>query len=239
MTLTRKALKTFKAQDIGEVMIIVINNASTDGTNEFLQTQRDVATMYFDPPLSVAESWNRALTFVFKAGAEYAFVVNNDTELRSDAYRLLVEDGGGFVTAVGTRDPEKIKPPYSVPNPEAKRDHPDFSAFLIRREVYERVGPFDECFKIAFCEDASYHVRMHRAGVHAYCLDLPFLHHGSMTIKNAELSEVRKIQAQAEKNRALFKKMYGFEVGSPEYYAEFGTGAPSEETPAPGQAASQ
>jgi len=55
--LTRKALKTFRAQDIaGGVDLIVINNASTDGTAPFLQTQRDVAVMHFAPPLSVAES---------------------------------------------------------------------------------------------------------------------------------------------------------------------------------------
>lgn len=228
--LTRKAIKTFQAQDIGGVSIIVVNNASSDGTSEYLQTQYDVMQMHFDPPQSVAASWNRALDWAFKAGAAYALVVNNDVELRPDTYRHLVADGGGFVTAVGTRDPEKIKPPYIDPDPAQKRPHPDFSCYLIRREVYRRVGPFDENFLIAFVEDQDFHVRLHRAGIPAVALELPFLHHGSMTIKTAEPAEIRKIQIQADKNREYFKKKYGVYAGTPEYYALFGHPAPVEST---------
>jgi GT2 family glycosyltransferase len=228
--LTRKAIKTFKAQDIaGGVDIIVIDNASSDGTSEYLQTQHDIAVMHFNPPLSVAASWNRALQWVFHAGAEYAVCANNDVEARPDTYRHLVADGGGFVTAVGTRDPEKIKPPYIDPDPAKKRRHPDYSFFMIRREVYEHVGEFDEAFLIAYCEDADYHVRLHRAGIHAEALELPFLHHGAQTIRYADPGEVRKIQIQADKNREYFRKKYGFAVGSPEYYESFGHPAPVEE----------
>lgn len=259
--LTRKAVKTFLAQDIeGGVNVFIVNNASTDGTSQYLQTQRDVAQMYYDPPLSVAASWNRGLEHVFKLGAEYALVVNNDVELRPDTYSWLVNEGmqgmqgaqGGFVTAVGTRDPKKIepvtfmntahftgpdKPVYSKPtgtgyvrpNPEAKRPHPDFSCYLIWRTVYEKVGPFDERFLIAFCEDQDYHVRMHQAGIHAYCIDLPFLHHGSATIKHADAAEVRKIQTQAERNRVYFKTKHGMVGASEEYYRFFNSSPPPPE----------
>lgn len=185
--------------------------------------------MHFDEPLSVAASWNRALRWCFKSGAEHVFCVNNDVELRPDTYRHLVNDGGGFVTAVGTRDPEKIKPPYIDPDPSKKRPHPDFSAFLIRREVYEEVGGFDEEFLIAYCEDSSYHVRLHRAGITAIALELPFLHHGAMTIKYADPAEVRKIQIQADKNRQYFKSKYGFDVGSTAYYEYFKVAPPIPE----------
>src|SRR6516162_2231856 len=136
--LTRKAIKSFKAQDI-ETTILVVNNASTDGTSEYLGTERDIAQFYFEPPLSVAASWNRALHFVFRHGATHALVVNNDIELQPSTYRILLEDGGGFVTAVGTTSwPEVIQPPTE------RRPHPDFACYLIRKETYEKVGPFDE-----------------------------------------------------------------------------------------------
>lgn len=241
--LTRKAVASFQSQDIdGGVHIIVVNNASTDGTSQWLQMQRNVAQMYHDPPLAVSASWNRALDHVFGMGAEYALVVNNDVVLRPDTYRHLVEDGGGFVTAVGSRDPEKIKPNgmrvtippsmqdgdpcYNAPDSEMKRPHPDFSCYLIRRRVYEQVGPFDEAFLCAFGEDWDYHVRLHKAGITAYCIDLPFLHYGSMTIKNAEPAEIRRIQIQAEKNREYFKKKHGMAGASEEYYKFFGNTAP-------------
>jgi O-antigen biosynthesis protein len=226
--LTRKAIKTLVAQDIGNVQIVVINNASTDGTSEFLQTQKQIAQMYFAPPMSVAASWNWGLKYCFRMGAEYVLVVNNDVELRPDTYRLLVADGGGFVTAIGTRDATKIQPPYNVPDKNAvKRPHPDFSCYLIRREIYEKVGKFDEEFGIAFCEDGDYDLRLYKAGVRAYCLDLPFLHHGSMTIKNAEPKEIAKIQAQADKNREYFRRKWGFAMASEEYYKVLDKGGPS------------
>jgi GT2 family glycosyltransferase len=226
LPLTRKALKSCQAQDIaGGADIFIIDNASTDGTAQFLQIQRgDIAHIHFDPPLSVAESWNAMLNFVFNAGAEYAFVVNNDIELHPSSYQYLVEDGGGFITLVGVRQwPEHFDLP---PDPQKKRPHPDFSAYLIRKWVWDKVGKFDEGFKIAYCEDADYDLRMYKAGIRACCLDFPYIHHGAMTIKNAELSEVRKIQAQAERNREYFKKKWGFAVGSEEYYRAMDKGSP-------------
>lgn len=209
--------------------MLVLNNESTDGTAEYLNAFKDVWQIYSSPPRSVAASWNMALELVFNAAAsDYALVVNNDVELRPDTYRLLVEDGGGFVTAVGVRE---LSNTLSVPNPNAKRPHPDFSCFLIRREVYQKIGPFDENFLIAFCEDGDYDLRMYKAGIRAYCIDLPYLHHGSMTVKNAEPGEVRKIQEQAAKNRLYFKNKWGFEMGSEEYYTALDKGGPPTPTP--------
>jgi hypothetical protein len=182
---------------------------------------------------------------------EYCLVVNNDVRLRLDTYRQLVEDGGGFVTAVGTDDPAKIQPEpdscclvphtfrdgvvgasveswYKPPDPNAKRPHPDFSCFLIRRSVYETVGPFNEQFTGAYCEDADYHLRLHQAGIDAYCLDLPFLHYGAQTIKLAFGTGVdTEIKQQADRNRALFRELHGVDVGSEGYYALFGHGTPA------------
>lgn len=231
LTLTKKAVETFRKQDIeGGVEIFIINNASTDGTSEWINTQRDLAQMYFNPPLSVAQSWNRALEHVFRIGATYALVVNNDVELRPDTYRLLVEEGSNFVTAVGRRETDLGPDWKTAPVTLGTRPHPDFSCYVIDRGAYEHVGPFDENFLIAFGEDWDYHVRMHKAGITAYCIDLPFLHHGSMTIKNAEPSEVRKIQMQAERNREYFRRKWGMVGASKEYYDFFGNVAPGAGT---------
>ena len=67
---------------------------------------------------------------------------------------------------------------------------------------------------------------MHRAGIEAICLDLPFYHIGAGTLKNASPEEQKKTQDQAGRNRAYFKRQVGVEIGSPEYYALFGHGHP-------------
>jgi len=222
--LTRRAVDSFKAQDIhGGVELFIVNNDSKDNTAFWLATQKDIATAHFCPQIGVAGGWNYALKSVFKLGAEYALVVNNDVELRPHTYRHLVESGEGFVTGVGVTEW-----PHEIPSIHNMRPHPDFSCFLIRRRVYEQVGPFDEGFQGAYCEDWDYHVRMHKAGVNAYCLDLPFLHHVSATEKSSDLAESRRIQARAEKNREYFKRKWGVAGASEEYYALFRNTVPKQ-----------
>src|SRR5215471_7850241 len=112
LALTKRAVASFEKQDIGDVKILIIDKASSDGTSEWLRTSqvrsKNIVSSTFMEPLSVAQSWNTMLNWVFMTGEEWALVVNNDVELRPDTYRLLVEDGGGFVTAIGTRDAHKV-----------------------------------------------------------------------------------------------------------------------------------
>lgn len=245
--LLREAVRTFRAQDIGDIRILIIDNGSTDGTAQWLMTQKDITTLSIQSPgLSVARSWNQALNWVFAGPRpeQYALVANNDIELRPDTYRHLVADGGGFVTAVGVRDRARIKPldhelvtpqRYADPDPAQKRPHPDFSCYLIRREVFRTVGEFDENFKIAFCEDWDYHLRLHNAGIRAEALELSFLHHASQTVKNAEAGERERIMTQAAENREYFYSKWGVRGGTDEYYALFGNSAPpkDEDEPTP------
>lgn len=225
--LTRVALRTFLAQDIGDVSVLFCDNASTDGTAQLLASQpENVHVMSQQKPLSVAASWNLMLRWAFKQGAEYALVVNNDVELRPETYRLLVNDGGQFVTAVGDSDRERALSGES--KPAEKRPHPDYSCFLIRKDCWQRV-PFDEAYTNAYCEDGAHHLRMHQAGIAAYCIGVPFYHVAAGTLKNAPIKDVRRIQKAADDNRALFKQRHGVEMGSPEYYALFTSAVPASE----------
>lgn len=219
---TKPAIESFLAQDIADVYLLLIDNDESDQHMQLSEAQ--ICKIFRNRPgLGVAASWNQALRYVFyRAGAfksSHALVVNNDVLLRPDTYRWLREDGGGFVTAVGVVEKERMN--SGLPSPEAKRPHPDFSCFLIRKWVYELVGSFDENFIGAYAEDADYHVRMHKVGVKAYCLDLPFLHYASGTIKTVSSSEAVQIHRQADKNRAYFEKKWGCKIGSEEYYRIF------------------
>jgi len=246
LQLTRKAVETFLAQDIGNIKVLLIDDNSTDGTLHWAWSCPQVVALPRTQQSGVAAMWNTGLGFILgeddyaQGETDYALVANNDVELRPDTYRWLLEDGGGFVTAVGSQDREKIKPmtedqlrayrlgkypllntPYRVPDSNATRPHPDFSCYLIRKEVYTSVGPFDENFKVAFCEDWDYHCRLHQAGVQAHCIDLPFLHLSSQTVQNSTPEERDLIYKQAAANREHFKAKWGMEGGSQEYYDFF------------------
>lgn len=143
--LTKAAVASLRKQDIqGGVSILIVNNCSTDGTSQWLDSQPDLYTLRLTTQDSVAGCWNRALRWLFvKKGEPYALVLNNDIQLRPDSFRWLVADSGLFVTCVGKRDPACVEMQrtesngtvyvgYLPPDPARKRPHPDFSCYLIR-----------------------------------------------------------------------------------------------------------
>lgn len=168
----------------------------------------------------MAQCWNRALMWCWRAGHTEALVINNDTELLPEAYETLsswaaADDGRttGMVTCVSRRERSELV----YVKPFTHRTNPDFSCFLIQKWAWERIGGFDENYLNAFGEDCECHVRMHRASIRAECISLPFLHHGSATVKHCDEIERRRIGRQADKNREYFFQKWGKRIGTEGY----------------------
>ncbi len=212
LSLTKAAVKSFLSQDIGDVQVLVINNASIDGTAAWLNSQ-PCAQIHYASQKSVAECWNYGISWCFSQGSDYVLVANNDVRLKPWTYRLLAADGGGFVTAVGVNTEAQYD---EAPEPENKRNRPDYSCYLIRKEVFQNVK-FDEGYLVGFCEDAAHHASMWRLGIPAYCIGVPFFHVGSATVKLADPEEAERISKQADRNRERFYAKYGQRIGTPGY----------------------
>jgi len=215
--LTKAALASFLAQDI-PVNVLVINNASSDNTAPWMATLTDerIMQVHFSAQRSVAACWNFAMRTL--DGESHVLICNNDVVLRPETYRLLLEDGGPFVTAVGVGSMEQMT--EATLEPQNKRDHPDYSCFLISRSVWN-VCKFDERFEGAYLEDADHHLRMFRMGIPAYCIGVPFYHVASAALKFGDDATRDRISKASDKNRVLFREMYGVDAGTPEYYALF------------------
>lgn len=210
--LTECALDSALAQDIGDVGVLIIENHSTDGTKAKL-CARPKGLLIAHLNSSVAACWNYALGWIFDGAEDFALVINNDVELRADTYRLLVENGGDFVTGVGVGERRQM----NICDPSLDSPHPDYSCFLIRKRAWELAGPFDERCKIAYCEDSFHHLAMHRKGIKAISIAVPFFHYSSGTLKSAIPSERERIEKAAQENRELFYKENGCYPGTPEY----------------------
>lgn len=221
--LTERAIATCRAQDV-PTQIMVIDSSSDDGLAEWLRAQFGLYGNSVPRATGVSHVWNMGLGYIFTIGkADSVLVVNSDVELRPDTLRLLLADGSPFITAVGSSTAGTQYPGGEITG--ARRPHPDFSCFLIRKTCWERVGRFDESMKI-YCSDLDYHIRMYQASVGAYCIDLPFLHYASGTLKNADDSERERICTQAEADRRTFTKKWGVSPGTSEYYDLFKSVAP-------------
>ena len=212
--LTKLAVRSALAQDY-PCDLIVIDNASSDGTAQWMMTKTFVSVTCVKQR-SLSACWNLGIgtAFLPPLAHKHVLVLNNDVEIRPDAYRLLIAHGGPFVTCVSVRTREELR--YPDP-PTSESPHPDFSCFLLRQECWRRVGPFDESYYPAFCEDNKMHVKMHRAGIRAVSIDVPFLHHGSATIKACDPAERAVIERGARANREKFKKEFGCYPGTKEY----------------------
>lgn len=220
--LTKQAVASALAQDI-DCDVFVFNNASTDGSVWWLKT-KPIAVVSSDKQLSLAECWNRSLRVAWQTNHKHALVLNNDVVIRPDTYRMLLAHGGPFVTCVSVDSEDRLGAPGDRTIEELKarqRLHPDFSCFLIHKEVTETIGKFDEECYPAYLEDCFAHVAMWRRGIHAVCIDLPFLHYGASTVKNCDLGERARIERGAAKNKMRFKLAYGCVPGTPEYEALF------------------
>lgn len=217
LAMTRDAVESVLAQDV-PTKLLVLDDGSLDGTLPYLHSlDSNRVQVIACKHRGVSALWNLGLSYLFSQGAEHVLVVNNDIKLRPDALRLLIADGGQFVTCVGTSSGALW--PGGEPS-GMKRPHPDFSCFLIRQECWRKVGKFDEDMRI-YCSDGSYHLRMHKAGINAYCLDIPFWHYASGTLKEASAEDVLRISEQARMDREAFARKWGTEMGSDDYYKMF------------------
>lgn len=219
---TRECLKTLLAQSV-PVDILVVDNASTDGTGKLLVSvaakHRNVYRWTTNHVESVAGAWNHALNWGWERGHQEALVVNSDTELLPGTYEVLKghmdANRHGMVTAVGV-DRQPAYPGDGI----VERLHPDYSCYMLVRWAHKRV-PFDQRYEGAYFEDCDHHIRMVRAGIWAGSINLEFRHHSSGTLKLASLDEQKRIAACYDQNKRRFQGAYGCLPGTKGYEALF------------------
>jgi hypothetical protein len=170
----------------------------------------------------VSRGWNQGLSELMKWGSvEHVLVIGNDTVLAPWTYRILLETSQKyrlpFVTGVAVDNMEQA---MQTPEVDPITYNPDFSCFLITRECWQQVGPFDEGMK-HYSSDQDFHIRAHRRGVRLCKASVPYYHERSSTIRLASPEERMEIEAQANMDRAYLRQKWGVSAGGADYEALF------------------
>lgn len=227
LVLTRRCVESVKAQDI-PTMLTIFDNGSTDGTKDWIRSEyyslAGAVADWWDEKenVGVSAGWNRALDSIFaredRLGyeADHCLVIGNDTVLPSWFYRVLLAHmtpAVGLLTGIAVDNMKQLDP--DLP-PEPLVPHPDFSAFLLARDAWDVVGPFNKDM-VMYAQDCDWHIRAHRLGVNCYKLNIPFYHESSSTIRLAPEAERTEIEQQANRDREVFREIYGCLPGTAEY----------------------
>lgn len=163
--LTRACLYSVLNQGC-DVLVLVHDQCSEDRLIQELQREfpEPQVTFIHEDERGVSRAWNRLCNVAFP---QYGYIVllNNDVELLPGSLKALVE----FEVE------HKGQLLYA--------DTYGFSAFLLPRDVYRQVGPFDEWYKFSI-EDWDYVRRLENSGV-------PFVRCPGFKVRHEERS-IRK-----------------------------------------------
>jgi len=221
--MTARALESIKLNANHPYRLIVVDNASDAATVSMLRgASRDrrygeMILVENRENLGWIKAINQGLE---KADAKYVCLLNNDTIAMPDWLHHLAEamernPEAGLVNPqerqlrnVTSRDWDA----YARQLSEEHRyeiieiDYASGFCMMIRRELIDRIGKFDEIFGMGYYEDEDFSRRALAAGYRCIrVLDALVLHHVSVSFgKNAE----RKRQL-GEYNRAIYEQRWG------------------------------
>jgi GT2 family glycosyltransferase len=182
---TVDCLVSLQGLDYANVQTLVLDNGSTDGSAEHIREWfPQVEIVELGKNLGFAKGNNAGIRIAMERGAEYVWLLNNDTIVDPKALRAMVAraEADPQVGAVGSTlyyaaDPECMQAwgggyvnfwlgrsgHFRKPVSDKKIQFLTAASLLVRRATVESVGLLDEEFFL-YWEDADYSFRMRRAG---------------------------------------------------------------------------
>ncbi len=211
--------------------IVVVDNASTDGVDNWLLQQKDIIFIKNFENVGFGPACNQGVRA--SVGTEFekadVFLLNNDTRLVFDALyylkrTLYSSDDIGAVGSVSNYagnkqqlDVEfdtveeyiKFGEKINVPMEDAALERVRLSGFamLIRRNAWDEIGGFDEDFAPGYFEDDALSMEILRRGYRLKVVRNSFVYHaGSQSFIKTDYQKL------LNDHHELFIKKYGFDI---------------------------
>jgi GT2 family glycosyltransferase len=212
--------------------IVVIDNASSDGSVQWLREQDDIVLQENTENAGFPGGCNQGIRLtdenndIFLLNSDTLMMNNSLYQLRMGLYECERHGATGAVTNYAANRQEAYKEGKNIEdyykyayrnnipcaNPYEIKSMLIMFAMLIRRDVFNLVGELDERFNPGNYEDNDYGVRILEAGfLNILCWNSFIYHYGSKSFGK----DASKYTQVIRRNRAAFKDKWGF---APHYY---------------------
>jgi len=182
---TFNCLTSLETLDYQSFQTLVVDNGSTDDSVARIRRAfPNVTIIEAGKNVGFAAGCNLGIKYALREGAEYVWLLNNDTTVESGALSALVEraEADPSVGAVGSAiyyasEPERLQAwgggrvdfwlgrvhHFLRPVDATRIEYLSGASMLLRRSALESIGLLDEAF-FMYWEDADYCFRLRRAG---------------------------------------------------------------------------
>ena len=203
-----EAIDSIFAQDVEPLEIIVVDDGSTDSTEEVARSYDDRVRYILQPHRGVAAARNAGLAAA--RGDLFAFLDSDDVWTEGSlAARLevLATNPSALIVygAARYRITAKDRGRFANFDENATLSFPMVCAMLCRREAFEIVGPFDESFEHS--EDVEWIARSKENEVSMLPIDMVVfeyrIHGGNMTldVKTNQAFLMRALRSSLKRRR--------------------------------------
>jgi N-acetylglucosaminyl-diphospho-decaprenol L-rhamnosyltransferase len=212
---TKQCVEAIRRHTALPYELILVDNASTDGTRDFLRSI-DATVITNGKNLGCAKAWNQG---VRASHGSVIGILNNDIIVTKEWLESLVQfmerTNHGIVSPAAREGPlnydlDSYAVEFVRSCRRATRRELYGACLLIKRDVFDRVGLFDEAFAYGGCEDIDFFWRAKAAGFSVGTTGSVLIHHFSMVTQDAiKRSETKAYPAE---NLAHFKKKWNRSV---------------------------
>lgn len=209
---TQGCLHCLEADIAAGVSVVVIDNGSTDGTGAWLKLYSGITVISNAENRGCAAAWNQGCRAA--RDADWVVVLNNDVLLPTGWLGKLI--GAAEREGLDVVSPAMRERDQNYPFTEYAADFMERMArvvrcgvahgvcFAVSRRAFEKIGEFDEAFRIGQFEDSDFFRRAKLAGMKLGIVGACFIHHFGSVTQDA-LRSSTKVRPYEAENRAYFR----------------------------------